>query len=458
MKIIVLNGSPKGKLSVTLQYINFIAKKFSNNNYKVYHVSEQINKIAKDDKAFSKIMDDVKSSDAVIWSFPVYAFLIPSQLKRFIELIFEKKAKKYFNNKYTISLSTSLRFFDYTAHNYMQSICDDLDMRYWGSYSADMQDLMDANQRIKLLMFIEEYFIAFQKNLPTVKTYLPLVHSNFIYKPGAVKSKVDSRGKKILILTDLQNEKTNLGRMIKRFSESFEGGTEIINLNNIEIKGGCLGCVQCGFDNKCVYLGKDDFIEFNENKLRKADAVVFAPTIKDRYYSWKWKQIYDRGFYNGHTPGLRGKQVLYIISGPIRQIPNLRQIIVASSELGMTNLVNIVTDECEDSKIIDSLLQTSAERMMWFDECKYVMPYSFLYVGGHKIFRDLVWASRSIFQADYKYYKKNKMFDFPQKDKRANSFNKMMASLMKDPAMKEEIRKTLKKEMVRPHLNVVATK
>jgi len=458
LKVIVLSGSPKGDLSITLQYVNFIAKKFPQHSFQTYHIGEQINKIARDEKTFQKIMDDIQASDAVIWSFPIYAFVISSQFKRFIELIFEKRAKKYFKNKYTITLSTSLRFFDHTAHNYLQGICDDLDMRYWAAYSADMQDLMDEAQREKLLIFAEEFFQAAQNKLPTLKVYEPLVHSRFIYEPGAVKSKVDDRGKRILILTDLEDGKTNLGRMIERFRESFTGGTEVANINDIDIRGGCLGCAQCGFDNKCVYLGKDGFIEFNEKRFRTADAVVLAPVIKDRYYSWKWKQFYDRGFYNGHTPGLKGKQILHILSGPLRQLPNLRQMIVASSEIGRTNLVDIVTDESENSKLIDAVLQSSAERMMWFDERKYVRPPSFLYVGGHKIFRDLVWSARSIFQADYKYYRKNKMFDFPQKDKRANAFNKMMLSLMKDPAAKEEIRKMMKKEQVRPHLKVVATK
>lgn len=133
--------------------------------------------------------------------------------------------------------------------------------------------------------------------------------------------------------------------------------------------------------------------------------------------------------------------------------------IAASSEMGQTNLVNIVTDECEDSKAIDALLQTGAERMMWFDERKYVRPPSFLYVGGHKIFRDMVWGgARFVFQADYNYYRKNKMFDFPQRNKKAIAFNKKMMSLMKDPQVKEEIRQTLRSEMVRPHQKVVATK
>jgi len=458
MKVTVLSGSPKGDLSVTLQYVNFLAKKFPQHLFQIHHIGEQIHKIAKDEKTFQKIMDDVQASDAIIWSFPIYAFLIPSQYKRFIELIFERRAKKYFKNKYTITLSTSLRFFDHTAHNYLQGICDDLDMRFWASYSASMRDLLDEAQREKLLVFAEGFFLAIQNKAPTVKVYAPLVQSSFTYEPGAVRKKVDPHGMRILILTDIVDSKTNLGRMIDRFQDSFTGNVDVANINDIEIKGGCLGCAQCGFDNKCIYLGKDAFIDFNERRFRTADAVVFAPVIKDRYFSWRWKQFFDRGFYNGHTPGLKGKQALYLLSGPLRQLPNLRQIIVAASEMGRTNLVNIITDEPADAKVIDALIQSGAERMMWLAERKFTNPPTFLYEGGHKIFRDLVWSMRAIFQADFRYYKKNKMFDFPQKDKQAKAFNKMMIPLMKDPATKEAIRKMLKKGQVSAQMEIVATK
>ena len=78
--------------------------------------------------------------------------------------------------------------------------------------------------------------------------------------------------------------------------------------------------------------------------------LFFAPEIKDRYFSWKWKQFLDRNFYRGHTPGLKGKQTLYILSGPLKQLGNLRQIIQAKSEMGYTNLVDIVTDESENGQ------------------------------------------------------------------------------------------------------------
>lgn len=197
MKVVVLNGSPKGDLSVTLQYVNFIAKKFPQHSYQIHDVAEQIRKLARDEKAFEKIVDDIKASDAVIRSFPVYAFLIPSQYKRFIEAVFERGAEACFKNKYTVTLSTSLRFFDHTAHNYLQGICDDLDMRFWGSYSADMQDLLDEAQREKLLTFADDFYQAVGKKLPTAKTYAPLAYSQFTYEPGIVKEKVDNRGKRI---------------------------------------------------------------------------------------------------------------------------------------------------------------------------------------------------------------------------------------------------------------------
>jgi hypothetical protein len=63
-----------------------------------------------------------------------YYFLVSSQYKRFIELIWERKAEGFFKDKYTAVLSTSIHFFDHTAHNYMNAICDDLEMKYLGFF------------------------------------------------------------------------------------------------------------------------------------------------------------------------------------------------------------------------------------------------------------------------------------------------------------------------------------
>lgn len=122
MKIAVLNGSPKGNLSVTLQYVHFIQKKFPQHEMRIFNVAQQIRAIEKEEKTFQEIMEEIKSSDGVLWAFPLYYLLVSSQYKRFIELIWEKKAEGVFKNKYAAVLSTSIHFFDHTAHNYINAI------------------------------------------------------------------------------------------------------------------------------------------------------------------------------------------------------------------------------------------------------------------------------------------------------------------------------------------------
>ena len=329
MKITVLNGSPKGDLSATMQYVHFIQKKFPQHDLKIFNIAQQIKKIEKDEKAFQEIIDEVKSSQAVLWAFPLYVFLVSSQYKRFIELISEKGVKEAFQNRYTAVLTTSIHFFDHTAHNYMHAICDDLDMKYVGAFSADMYDLLKEKEREKLILFAGNFLEAIENRMLTSKSFGPLTHRKFDYIPGNSEKKIDDKGKKIVILTDSEGDQTSLARMIDRFKRSFSDPVEMINLYNLDIKGGCLGCIRCGHENICIYQDKDGFVEFYNSKLKTADVLIFAGTIKDRYLSSKWKQFFDRGFFNTHTPSLIGKQIGLIISGPLSQIPNLRQILEA---------------------------------------------------------------------------------------------------------------------------------
>lgn len=451
MKIIVLNGSPKGNISVTMQYVLFIQKKFPQHELKILNISQEIKKIERDEKAFQGIIDEVRSSDGVLWAFPLYFLLVPSQYKRFIELIWERGAEDVFKNKYTAVLTTSIHFYDHTAHNYMNAICDDLDMRYVGSFSADMYDLLKEKERRKLILFAEHFFEAIENNVATSKNFQPVTHSKFDYVPGDVENKIDVGGKKVVIVTDSEDSQTNLGRMIERFRTCFSRELEVINLHDVDIKGGCLGCLQCGYDNNCSYGDKDGYMEFYNTKIKTADVLVFAGTIKDRYLSSRWKMFFDRSFFNGHTPTLMWKQMGFIISGPLSQIPNLRQIMEAHIELQQANLVDFITDEYEDSSGIDALLQGFAERLIRFAGEGYIKPATFLTVGGQKLFRDAIWGGlRPTFQADHRFYKKHGVYDFPQKHYRMRIQVGIFMLLTKMPAFRKEYTKRIKPEMIKP--------
>lgn len=207
MKITVLNGSPKGMTSVTMQYVHYIQKEFPKYELKIINIAQRIKKIESDECAFQNILTEVRASDGILWACPVYYFLVPSNYKRFIELIFERGAKEVFQDKYTAVLTTSVHFFDHTAHNYMHAICDDLNMKYVGSFSADMSDLLKARERERLRLFAENFFEAIENHVLISKSYRPLTLRNFDYITGDARSKADADGKKVLIVTDAQGQR-----------------------------------------------------------------------------------------------------------------------------------------------------------------------------------------------------------------------------------------------------------
>jgi len=440
MKISVLNGSPKGESSITLQYVSFIQKKFPQHEFKVFHVAKDIRKLEKNSDSFEAIIDEISGSDGVLWAFGLWVLAVSAQYMRFIEMISEKSAKDAFKNKYTAAISTSIHYFDHIAHNYIRAVAEDLEMKYTDHLSLDLIDLRKEVERNNMVIFAENFFNTIRHKYATSRFYKPLTCSEFRYQPSLSKNKVNLNDKKIIVLEDASDDNSNLKNMVNRFVQSFnpEKNVEVVQLDDIDTKGGCLGCMRCGYDYNCQY--QDGFADFYNNRVRTSDIIVFAGSVKGRFLSSKWKTFYDRAFFWNHTPSLIGKQIGYIISGPLSQTPNLIQYLEASSVARQdSNHVDIITDENEDSMKIDNLLENFAERLLSFSKQGYIKPKNFLGVGGHKIFRDDIWGRlRMIWQADHRYFKENGKYDFPQKAYGFRIATAVMMLLTKIPKFRKE--------------------
>jgi hypothetical protein len=57
------------------------------------------------------------------------------------------------------------------------------------------------------------------------------------------KRRIDQGDKKIVVLTHSNDKNTNLENIIDRLRQSFIGEVEFVNLNDIDIKGGRIGCL-----------------------------------------------------------------------------------------------------------------------------------------------------------------------------------------------------------------------
>ncbi len=442
MKFLVLNGSPKGDISVTMQYIKFIQTNFKQHQIEIINVSQRLKKIEKDESVFQEIISKVEESDGVIWAFPVYVFTVHSNYQRFIELIFERNAQASFKGKYSFVLTTSIHFFDNTAINYVHSICDDLNMNYVDYFSPKMYDLTTKEEtRISLINFMKNFIEVIENKVSTFRSFSPVVYTPIQYIPEIPQYKINNADKKVVIVADAL-ENSNLKKMVNRFMGSFTTNVELIYIKDFGIKGSCLGCMKCGYDYTCAYEGKDNYSSVYNSKLKTADIIVFAGSIKNRFLSTEWKQFMDRAFFNTHSPSLMGKQFGFIISGALNQTQNIREVFDGFMQWQRSNLVGFVTDEYNTSGEIDSRLDALSFNLIKLSMKEYIKPINFLGAGGMTIFRDNIWGDiRFPFLADHKAYKKLKVYDFPQKNIRVRVQNAIYSLMIKIPSFRKEIYK-----------------
>ncbi len=449
MKVIVLNGSPKGKVSVTMQYVAWLEKAYPEHSFTIYPVAQQIHKYERDAAAFAALMEEISGADLVIWAYPLYVMGVHGDYQRFIELIHEKQAATHFAGKYAAQIATSIHFFDHTAVNLIEAVCGDLQMRHIGAFSAAMHDLFALEGRQRLERFFQLAVLTCKDDLlplPDGPQKPPMMQ---VYQPGQAGRQYSLAGKRGAILVDGYDPESNLGKLADAFQARFApGDMDIFDLAKTSIKGSCLGCIHCGPDNHCIYEGKDEVIPLYE-KLRQYDLVINAATIGQRYFSARWKRFVDRRFYRTHQPIIENAFTAWLVSGPLSDNANLRQIMDANAQLDGKGLLGIVSDEEESSSIDQRLDQLAASADLHLAQ-PLSLNQNFLGIGGQKIFRDEMWGElRPVFQGDHRYFKQHGYYDFPQKNYKTRLRNFVAVPVLRIPGVKKWFQRTMKENMIR---------
>ena len=102
MHILVLNGSPKGNYSITLQTIHYLEKIHPEHTFEILNVGQKVKALSQD---FSPAANAIEKADLLLFSYPVYTFIAPYQLHRFIELL--KASGISLEGRFATQLSTS---------------------------------------------------------------------------------------------------------------------------------------------------------------------------------------------------------------------------------------------------------------------------------------------------------------------------------------------------------------
>jgi len=448
MNILIINGSPKGKNSITLQTSLYLSKKYIFDTFNVLDAAQKLRAVERDLLSeSSKTREFIRKADLIIFSYPVYTFLVPAQLHRFIELL--KSSGEDLKGKYVTQISTSKHFYDVTAHRFIEDNCIDMGMKYIRGLSADMDDLLSAKGREQAEKFFAYVKFSMKNDLYENKARVAPVSSYEQKIPTPVTDDTRYKDGDVVIVADIPDEDSNLERMIDRFRASLPINSRVINIAKFPFSGGCLGCFNCAATGKCIY--KDGFDDFLRYSIQCAQAFVYAFEIKDHSMGSVFKTFDDRQFCNGHRTVTKGVPVGYIVSGDLSREENLRTVMEARAQVGGNYFCGAATDEKDPDGALDSL----ARNMVYAIDHEYTQPSNFYGVGGMKIFRDLIYLMQGMMKADHKFYKENGEYDFPQKKKGTMLKMYLVGALISSPKIKEKMGNKMTEGMIAPYKKVL---
>ena len=442
MNILILNGSPKGENSITLQTLLYLQKKFPGQQWRILHVGQKIKALEKD---FAPAMEDLAWAEVLLFSYPVYTFIAPCQLHRFLELVKEQKVPVA--GKIATQVTTSKHFYDVTAHRYIQDNCADLGLRFVPGLSADMEDLTAEKGRREAESWWEHFLWSCEKN--HFAPVYPVQESTAPVPVTAVEAQTGEKPGNVVIVADLRPEDTQLQAMVDRFRSRLPYATRVVNIREYPFRGGCLGCFRCAVSGKCVY--SDGFDEFLRNDIQKSDAIIYAFTIRDHSMGARFKMYDDRQFCNGHRTVTIGMPVGYLISGNLSREENLRTIMEGRAQVGSNILAHIATDEFDTDREIDRLVSELSYSL----EHKNIGPQNFLGIGGMKIFRDLIYQMRGFMRADHKFFKSHGQYDFPQKKWPQSLAMYLVGAMIASPEMQKKMGNKMNEGMLMPYKKVL---
>ena len=443
MNVLVLNGSPKGAYSITLQTVLYLEKVFPEHTFNILHVGQRIKALEKD---FTPALDALKDADLLLFSYPVYTFIAPCQLHRFLELMKEHKVDV--SGKYASQITTSKHFYDVTAHKYVQDNCQDLGLKFLRGLSADMEDLTTSKGQAEAVSYWEQLCWSMEQGL-SEPCYNKTAAPNHV--PVTIPSNaVSTEDGDVVIIADLKPEDKQLADMIGRFQKVLPVKSRVVNIREYPFRGGCLGCFNCATDGICIY--KDGFDEFLRNDIQTAQAMIYAFNISDHSMGAQFKMFDDRQFCNGHRTVTVGMPVGYLISGNYSEEANLQMILEGRAQVGGNVLVGMATDEFDPNRTIDDMANT----LVYALKHPASRPSNFLGIGGMKIFRDLIYQMQGMMKADHRFYKKHGIYDdFPQKHKGTILKMYLIGMLLSSPKIKSKMGNAMNEGMIAPYRKVL---
>jgi hypothetical protein len=140
------------------------------------------------------------------------------------------------------------------------------------------------------------------------------------------------------------------------------------------------------------------------------------------------------------------------VAGPLRANPALKEALIAYAEWQRAPVVDIISDEDGKAGSTDRQIDGLARRIADASAVEIKRPVSFLGHAGMKVFRDDVFANlRLVFRADHRAYRREAVYDFPQRSLLKMALIRLAYLITGIPFIQRRMMKDFRKVMVMPY-------
>ena len=261
MKVLIVNASPKGEYSLTLQHARYLAVHEPGIEWSVSHVGEKLTDIEFDRAWLDGNIAAVEACDAIIWATPVYTMLVPWQLIRFFSLVREAGKEGIFAGKYATIVMSCFHYYDNLAEEWLRGACEDLGMAFVEGLSVDNKDMLRPEFRASMRFFLSEFHRACATRAPVARRSRPLVNaqspkfvpSRAVATPTAAAAAgcaaqpaLKNTDLRTVLLTDERGKNGNLSPMIEVFLDSYPNAVDVVDINDFPaVTSSQVPCASC---------------------------------------------------------------------------------------------------------------------------------------------------------------------------------------------------------------------
>ena len=310
--MLILSFSGQGENSLTLKSLEVLEHHKDVEPFEKCIIKPTFNY----EKDFEDVLEKMQKADAIIWAVSPFHMNIPSHMIAFFE---ELRKRNVMLNCVNTFFTTNMRVCDTFLTAALERQIRTVSSIYVQGLSFATPDIInrkmslyniatpDAPPKKKGLFGKQERNFCEGEGLKTAAQWYTVIKNLSLATKLPLSFKANESNKKAILLVDMNEQEgthspfvTGCVKQLRDFYTNAGCEVEDLAQRDYNIKP-CDGCKICYASKECKFNKADDFLKYEE-RIRKADIIIYYGTCIGGYTSAHSKVCIDRGVKNGLMP------------------------------------------------------------------------------------------------------------------------------------------------------------